>query len=536
LTALRRFRIAIPLRPACQTKNEETAAVSAIPIAIEHVQDACSGSRSVLIVDADGIIQGIACAGPLPQPGAELGHERITRRVPPEVGPALCAAIENAVATRASRVFEYTVNDSASARCFEITVAPLALGSESALACVTLVDISAGRSAHATRAADLEQLARAQRMQDIGRLTGGIAHDFNNVLASVLGFVRLAERALSAGRAERVPHYLGEIAQAGERARDMVTQMLTFSRGGVVSSERVDVSAVARETLALLRGSIPTSIELTLQGDEASRFVDANATQLEQVLLNLGVNAHEALGERGHIALGVSHRAGLTLRCDSCHRETRGDWVVVTVSDDGPGISAEARPRIFDPYYGTRDRNSGMGLAVAHGIVHQHGGHLRVMETPGGGASFEVLLPESCAASDAPSPAAATAVAPSAGPHVLLVDDDPAVARALGELLRLEDCIVSIVHDGDAALEKLRDAAYDCDVLLTDQSLPGLDGLTLVRRAREARPELRAVLMSGFGTAALEAGAREAGVDAVIGKPADADALLELIGGLGRAA
>ncbi len=510
--------------------------MSATPIAIDHAEDERSDTRSVLIVDAEGIIQGIACAGPLPQPGAELGHECITRRVPSEIGPSLCAAIEHAVATRASRVFEYTVNDGASARSFEISVAPLALGGDSKLACVTQVDVTARRSALAACAADVEQLARAQRMQDIGRLTGGIAHDFNNVLASVLGFVRLAERALSSGRADRVPHYLGEIAQAGERARDMVTQMLTFSRGGVVSSERVDVTALARETLTLLRASIPTSIALTLDGDDTARFVVANATQLEQILLNLGVNARDALGEHGHITLGVSRRADHALRCDSCHREARGDWIVLTVRDDGPGIAAEARPRIFDPFYGTRDGNSGMGLAVAHGIVHQHGGHLRVVDAPDGGACFEVLLPEACAASNTASADAAPAVDPTVVPNVLLVDDDPAVARALAELLRLENCVVTIVHDGDAALERLRDASYPCDVLLTDQSLPGLDGIALVRLAREARPALRAVLMSGLGTAALEAGAREVGADAVIGKPADADALLQMITGLARAA
>jgi signal transduction histidine kinase/CheY-like chemotaxis protein len=516
--------------------REEVTELIATPTVIEHDLDEPGGSRSVLIVDADGIIHGVACAGALPQPGAELGHESITRRVPREIGPSLCVAIESAVATRASRVFEYTVNQGASARCFEVTVAPLALGGDSTLACVTLVDVTPERSAIAARAADVEQLARAQRMQDIGRLTGGIAHDFNNVLAGVLGFVRLAERALSAGHPERVPHYLGEIAQAGERARDMTTQMLTFSRGSVTTSERVDVTAVARATLALLRRSIPTSIELSLNVDDTAHCVDANATQLEQVLLNLGVNAREALGEHGHIALGVSRRTDLALRCDSCHREAHGDWIVLTVSDDGPGIAGETRARLFDPFYGTRDGNSGMGLAVTHGIVHQHGGHLRVMEAPGGGTCFEVLLPEICAMREATSADATATVAPTAGLNVLLVDDDPAVARALGELLRLEDCVVTIVHDGDAALARLREASHACDVLLTDQNLPGLDGITLVRRAREARPELRAILMSGFGAAALEARAREAGVDAVIGKPADADALLRVITGLGRAA
>ena len=266
-------------------------------------------------------------------------------------------------------------------------------------------DISARREAEAARLALEAQLRQAQKMEAIGQLTGGIAHDFNNILTSVIGYLVLGEeRAEGIGDAVLL-RQLGQAHLAAQRARDLIAQMLAFARRQRGEARVLDMAPLVRQTLRLLRATLPSSV--TLGGnagvdDLASPLcVAIDPVQLEQVLFNLCINARDALDGAGRISVDLRAHAHERWQCASCRAPVDGGpWVELSVADSGSGIAPELLERIFDPFFSTKapGSGSGMGLAMVHGIVHGHGGHLRVRTAPGTGSVFSVMLPRAAAA------------------------------------------------------------------------------------------------------------------------------------------
>jgi PAS domain S-box-containing protein len=392
------------------------------------------------------------------------------------------------------------------------------------------------RHAAEQRRIELErQLRQAQKMEAIGQLTGGIAHDFNNILASVIGYLVLAEeRAETIGDAT-LGRQLGQAHLAADRARELIAQMLAFARRQRGERRVLALAPLVRQTLGLLRATLPTSVALDVDtaavdaaGDDGL-CVDADPVQLEQVLFNLCINARDALGGPGRI--------GVTLRlapreprwhCASCRAAVGGadapDGVELIVEDDGPGIPADVAERVFDPFFSTKapGQGSGMGLAMVHGIVHDHGGHLHLDSAPGQGARFVVRLPRAGAprvdARAAPKPARS---ASQLHGRVLVVEDDPMVGDFLAERLAGWGVDVLLQRDAVAAADWLGDPSHTVDVLLTDQTMPRLTGLQLAARARAVRPGLPIVLVSGNAEAFAPEALAAAGVSVALTKPVD---------------
>ncbi len=395
-------------------------------------------------------------------------------------------------------------------------------------------DISARREHEA-------QLRQAQKMEAIGQLTGGIAHDFNNILTSVIGWLVMGqERAEAAGDAT-LARQLGQAQQAAQRGRDLIGQMLAFARRRQGARRVLALAPLLRQALPLLAATLPGSIELDAAGlgDGAdSPSVEADAVQLEQVLLNLCLNARDALPGHGHIRLGLGTHDGGG-HCRSCGRRLApGRWVELHVEDDGSGIAPEVMQHIFEPFYSTKEvgRGSGMGLAMVHGIVHDHGGHLLVDSTPGRGACFRVLLPPAAAgrAADAapPAPVPAAALPRRLAGRVLLVEDDPQAGDYLAELLSGWGLTVVLRRDPLQALDWLRSTSAPAQLLLTDHRMPHMTGLELAGAARVLQPGLPVLLVSaqaaGFDAATLAAH----GVQAALAKPVDGAQLRALLHGL----
>ena len=243
------------------------------------------------------------------------------------------------------------------------------------------------------------QLMQAQKMEAIGQLAGGIAHDFNNLLTSILGFTELAQA--QTGHGDTLDRYLSEIQSAGERGRDLVSQMMTFSRNDVGGSEDVDLEITTTDVLRMMTPTLPSSMCLECDfGDDVER-VQANPVQLHQVLVNLLINARDSMGGAGRVIIQTRAAAWVSGVCASCTRSYATRFVKICVEDDGPGVPAEAAGRIFEPFFTTKavGRGTGMGLSVVHGIVHRSGGHITV-ETTRGMTRFSIFLP---AASDQPA-------------------------------------------------------------------------------------------------------------------------------------
>ncbi|ART48541.1 PAS domain-containing hybrid sensor histidine kinase/response regulator [Acidovorax carolinensis] len=396
-------------------------------------------------------------------------------------------------------------------------------------------DLTGRKKAEAHRSELEAQLRESQKMQAVGTMAGGIAHDFNNILGAILGNVELAKA--DCGPESPVLESLLEIDKAGRRARDLVRQILTFSRNEPPQRTHVNLAEVAHDTERLLRVTLPPAIELHMHLSPGLPPLLADATQVEQALLNLCTNAVHAIGtERGRI-----HVEAARVRPDQrlCERLALApvDYVALTVRDDGPGMDEALLARIFEPFFTTKPvgQGTGLGLAVVHGVMRTHEGAVDVHSVPGQGSRFTLYFPaaadEAAAPAPLPSPTAPAAAPPAAQPgtqrshHVMYVDDDEALVFLVRRLLRRRGYQVSGFTDPHEATAALRAEPQRYDLLVTDYNMPGFCGVDLVREARRIRPDLPVALASGYVTAEIEQAAMAEGASALIHKPNDVEEL-----------
>ena len=396
-------------------------------------------------------------------------------------------------------------------------------------------DLTGRKKAEAHRNELEAQLRESQKMQAVGTMAGGIAHDFNNILGAILGNVELAKADCSPE--SPVLESLHEIDKAGRRARDLVRQILTFSRNEPPQRTPVNLAEVVHDTERLLRVTLPPAIELHMHLSTGLPALLADATQVEQALLNLCTNAVHAIGtERGTI-----HVEAAQVQPDHRLCERLGlaptTYVALSVRDNGPGMDAALLGRIFEPFFTTKPvgQGTGLGLAVVHGVMRTHEGAVDVHSAPGHGSRFTLYFPvatdHDTAAAALPLPTAPAAPAPveQAGAqrshHVMYVDDDEALVFLVQRLLRRRGYQVSGFTDPHEATAALRADPQRYDLLVTDYNMPGFCGVDLVREARHIRPDLPVALASGYVTAEIEQAAMAEGARALIHKPNDVEEL-----------
>ena len=398
-------------------------------------------------------------------------------------------------------------------------------------------DITEMKRAEAERAELGEQLRQAQKMEAIGQLTGGIAHDFNNILQGILGNLVLAEERQAELGDDRLGRYLERARQSSQRARDLIQQMLTFSRGRGGERRPSSLAGLAREALKLLRSSLPATLELRTELDDALPPVAADPVQVEQVLMNLCINARDAMDGAGVIDVRVRAAEYGRATCASCRQRVAGRFVELAVRDTGTGIKPRALDRMFDPFFSTKQvgKGSGMGLAMVHGIVHQHGGHVLVESAPGKGAEFRVLFvwPTGVAPvarkRDARTPKRAAAPARLAG-RVLVADDEEVIREFLADLLGGWGLEVVACADGVEARDAFTEDPQGFDALVTDQTMPRLTGLQLAKLVTRMRPGIPVILCTGYGEDLKPRELEAAGVRTLAKKPIEPQQLRQLLG------
>jgi PAS domain S-box-containing protein len=380
------------------------------------------------------------------------------------------------------------------------------------------------------------QLRQAQKMEAIGHLSGGIAHDFNNILTSIMGYVALAADRPAARSDAKMAHYLDQAQSGVQRARDLIRQMLTFSRGQRGEPRAVCLAELLTESSKLLRSTLPSSIELCVQVTPATARTMLDPVHLEQILLNLCINARDAMSGRGTIRVTLDALDVAGDVCASCHSRIDGSFMTLAVADSGPGIETQVMERMFEPFFTTKDigKGSGMGLATVHGIVHEYGGHICVASRPGAGATFRVLLQPLCDEPAAGGDPSSAANAKEAGPRrlhgrVLVVDDDDMVASLLQEMLADWGLETSVLRNPlDAHGWFMQDPAR-VDLVLSDYTMPKMTGIELAQRLTFVRPDLPVLLYSGYGTDIDPDHAARSGVCALIAKPVDPGTLFEIL-------
>ncbi len=386
---------------------------------------------------------------------------------------------------------------------------------------VVLRDITALKQAEADQAEMQARLFITQKYEALGTLAGGIAHDFNNVLSGIINFATLAREDTPAGQT-RVRGYLDEVLRAGQRARELVRQIQLFRRSE--SEERVPFSLpqLMREALSLLRSTLPAALEIKSDLDRDVPLVLANPLRIHQAVVNLAINAVQAMRARGG-TLRVRLKAASidAALAESLPPLRPGEHVVLTVEDDGCGMEPAVLARACEPYFTTRKvgEGSGMGLSVVQSTVRAHDGALRIRSVPGRGTIVEIFLPSHVPEPVPSDPVADFAALPRGrGQHLLLVDDEAPIARSGQMLLERLGYRVSMFTHPEAALAAFWAAPDQFDALITDHQMPGMNGLELGRRLRAARPDLPVFIASGFADTRPDL-LRAEGVAALLPKP-----------------
>jgi two-component system cell cycle sensor histidine kinase/response regulator CckA len=373
-----------------------------------------------------------------------------------------------------------------------------------------------------------DQLRVAQKMEALGRLAGGVAHDFNNVLTAIRGYADLVrERCTEPDMAADVD----EIRKAASRASDLTRQLLAFSRRQVLQPRVLDLDELLSGLEGMLRRLIREDIVLTLEVSHAPGRVRADVTQLEQVVLNLVVNARDAMPEGGVITIGagIAHFNGNAMET-LAPAAPAGDYAFLRVSDTGMGIPPEVLPHLFEPFFTTKDvgQGTGLGLSTVHGIVQQLGGFVRVEPRVSGGTSFVIFLPQEDAEPEisVPLPLAAARVSTQAE-HILVAEDDPAIRRMILHYLGRNGYTVRAASNASEVLSLLS-SGEKIDLLLTDLVLPGVSGWDIARMAAQMQPGVRVLYMSGYAETDIGGAILAPGV-AFIPKPFTASELNQKI-------
>ncbi len=374
-----------------------------------------------------------------------------------------------------------------------------------------------------------EEYRQIQKVEALGTLTGGIAHDFNNILGIILGYTELSENAVPRDNPSR--EFLREVKKASLRGRDIVSQLLTFSREKGDKQAVTDITPVIKEGLKMLRSTLPSSVEFREDFAKDLFRVKADPTQMHQILVNLCTNAHHAMEEQGGV-ISISLDNTLLERkgFDFLPTLSPGEYLKLRVADSGQGIPDSDRSRIFDPYFTTKDKDkgTGLGLSVVLGIVKSHGGGIKCDSTPGRGTVFEILFPAVHGQAESQE-AVAEAPLPTGSETILFVDDESMIVNL--NTKRLEDLgyRVTGLSDPVQALEQVRKDPARFDLVITDMTMPGLTGDRLAREILKLRPDLPVILSTGHSERISRESALEAGLAEYLEKPLDLPTLARAV-------
>jgi two-component system cell cycle sensor histidine kinase/response regulator CckA len=388
----------------------------------------------------------------------------------------------------------------------------------------TIVDLAARKGAE-------NQLLQTEKLESIGRLAGGIAHDFNNMLFAIHGYAELLAQDLGSDDPERLEperllHSVNAISQAAERAATLTAQLLAFSRQQMVKPKVLDVNAAVTAIEPMLRQLIGENMNLVIKLDPATGHIRADAGQIDQIVVNLVVNARDAMASGGTVTI-ESGNAAFEAEYASDHFDVKpGPYVFVAVSDNGMGMDRATRDHIFEPFFTTKEvgKGTGLGLSTTYGIVHQSGGHIWLYSEPGHGSAFKLYFPSVDAEIEEPPPVSDP---PMVGVGtILVVEDEPSVRDMTTQLFERAGYDVLAVADATEAMTTAR-SVEAVDVLVTDVVMPGMSGIELAEQMMDRYPRLGVVLLSGYTAETLDLERITARGATFVPKPVTSNQLLE---------
>jgi two-component system cell cycle sensor histidine kinase/response regulator CckA len=347
------------------------------------------------------------------------------------------------------------------------------------------------------------QLAQRNKMEAIGQLAGGVAHDFNNLLTAILGNAELALLDLPEESPAR--EAIGEITKAGNRASSLTRQLLAFASKQIIAPVHLNLSSVVRDSERMLTRLLGEDIEITTVVDPHLALIEADPGQMEQLLVNLTINARDAMPGGGRLVIETRNAFVEASPRRSVNEVAPGRWVVLTVTDTGNGMEREVLDHIFEPFFTTKEagKGTGLGLATCHGIVKQNRGHIFVFSEPGLGSTFRIMLPVAKTGATAAAESQVPPAAIDGSETILVVEDEPMVRRLAVLGLRAHGHAVIEAPDGQTALTIAAESETRIDLVLSDVVMPGMSGPDLGRRLAELRPDAALILASGHAEAVV---------------------------------
>jgi len=346
------------------------------------------------------------------------------------------------------------------------------------------------------------ELQQAHKMKSLGHLTGGIAHDFNNLLGVILGYTELCLDGGDVMAWEKLSKYIHNVQKAGKRASSLVSQMLAFSRNDQVENKAMDLAPLVKQDIEMLRAILPSTINIVLDINDNLPFVMTTSTTLNQVLMNLAINARDAMNSEGDLHISLSLTKNVNAMSFISHEIITGSWVELAVCDNGSGIDPTIINDIFTPFYTSKKvgEGTGMGLSVIYGIIKSSGGHILLESEVGKGTTFRVLFPYGINENQKVSESSLSLIPQSTGSDkkVLIVDDEPELAFFLGEILSNYGYQNMVITNSEEALAAFQSEPDRYSIVITDQTMPKLSGIDLISHLRSIKPNFPAILCSGY--------------------------------------
>ncbi|MFT6317111.1 MAG: signal transduction histidine kinase/ActR/RegA family two-component response regulator [Candidatus Azotimanducaceae bacterium] len=381
---------------------------------------------------------------------------------------------------------------------------------------------------------DESTMIRVQKMEAIGNLVGGIAHDFNNILSSIIGYTELAlmESAEQTLDKPRLSTYLQEVFQGGKRARELVAKMQSFSRADETQPQNIDLMLEIKEAVKMLRASLPSSIEIRLDIDESLPEVFIDNAFLQQMIMNSCINSRDAMADVGTIFIRARTTEIKKQRCSSCYEYFDGEYVELAIEDTGSGIDPALIEGVFEPYVTSKPMGSGMGLATLHGMMHRERGHVRLDSIQGDGTELRLFFPPASAYSHTFPEQPNLDVQQTRGneeKHILVIDDEVSLVYYLRELLRRKGYEVTVASDSHEAWDIFSADPDKYDLVITDQTMPGLSGVQLAAKMLTLRENLPIVLCTGYSDIVEESNISQYGIKGYMAKPIDSRELLRTV-------
>jgi PAS domain S-box-containing protein len=374
-----------------------------------------------------------------------------------------------------------------------------------------------------------ERMVQQERLAAVGQLAAGIAHDFNNILAGITLYTQMSLRTDELS--SRVRERLEIIAEQARRAADLVQQILDFGRRAIIERRPLALAPFLEETVALLRRTLPESIQINFECTSDEFAVEVDPTRIQQAIVNLALNARDAMPKGGELHIAVSRTmAADGIKCVTCGQVVTGDWVLVAVKDTGTGIPPDVLPHIFEPFFTTKaPLGSGLGLAQVYGIVKQHGGHIDVETEEGQGTTFKLYWPSLQAPPSETAKPSKPNQSQGEGQTILVVEDDLSIQAALADALEMENYQVLKASNGKDALDIIEQHEGEISLALSDWVMPLMGGLELVQEMRQRRPNIKVLMLTGHP---LSESTKESAPEGIVGwiqKPPRLEQLIEAV-------